>query len=126
MMKHSWPSTLVVRRISLKGQTPKCLHVRQESVCPHITDIDRAFLPFQTLAACKRYLQKWLELLAFPMAIFGYDYVSTAVEHLAAIRTRIIRSLDDPRLDMTLAEVDAHLAALFARSAQTGDPAPTA
>lgn len=61
------------------------------------------------------------------MVTFGHDHVSTdAAEHLVTIRARIIRSLDDPRPDMTLAEVDAHLAALFARAAQTGDPAPTA
>jgi antitoxin ParD1/3/4 len=41
-------------------------------------------------------------------------------ERLAAIRARIRRSLDDPRPDMTLEEVDAHLAALFARAEQEG------
>ena len=61
------------------------------------------------------------------MAIFGYDRVPTeAAEYLAAIRARIRRSLDDPRPDMTIAEVDAHLAALFARAAQIGDPVPSA
>jgi hypothetical protein len=34
-------------------------------------------------------LQKWLELLAFRMVIFGYDHVSTdAAEYLVAIRAR--------------------------------------
>ena len=41
-------------------------------------------------------------------------------ERLDAVRTRIRRSLDDPRPDMTLAEVDAHLEALFARAEQAG------
>jgi antitoxin ParD1/3/4 len=41
-------------------------------------------------------------------------------ERLNAIRARIRRSLDDPRPDMTLAEVDAHLDALFARAEQAG------
>jgi antitoxin ParD1/3/4 len=67
-------------------------------------------------------LQKWLELLAFRMAIFGNARASTeAADYLVAIRARIRRSLDDPRPDMTLAEVDAHLAALFARAARAGD-----
>jgi hypothetical protein len=35
----------------------------------------------------------------------------------APIRARIRRSLDDPRPDVTLAEVDAHLAAHFTRAA---------
>jgi antitoxin ParD1/3/4 len=35
-------------------------------------------------------------------------------ERLNAIRTRIRRSLDDPRPDMTLEEVDASLEAMFA------------
>lgn len=37
------------------------------------------------------------------------------VEHLNAIRARIRRSLDDPRPDLTLEEVDAALDAAFAR-----------
>jgi antitoxin ParD1/3/4 len=41
-------------------------------------------------------------------------------ERLTAIRARIRRSLDDPRPDMTLEEVDAHLATLFARAEQAG------
>jgi hypothetical protein len=60
------------------------------------------------------------------MAIFGYDHIPTDAENLVLIRARIRRSLDDPRPDMTLAEVDAHLAALFARATQTGDPTPSA
>jgi hypothetical protein len=65
-------------------------------------------------------LQNQLELLASRMTIFGNARASTeAAEYLAAIRARIRRSLDDPRPDMALAEVDSHLAALFARAAQT-------
>jgi hypothetical protein len=61
------------------------------------------------------------------MAIFGYDLLSTdAAEHLVAIRARIRRSLDDPQPDMTLAEVDAHLAALFTRAAQPSNQTPSA
>jgi antitoxin ParD1/3/4 len=61
------------------------------------------------------------------MAIFCYDHVSTdAAEHLVSIRARIRRSLDVPRPDMTLDQVDAHLAAHFARAAQADDPAPSA
>ena len=57
-------------------------------------DIDQMPLGFQTLAACKKYLQKWLELLAFHIVTFGYDRASTdAAEHLAAIRARIRHSL---------------------------------
>lgn len=37
-------------------------------------------------------------------------------ERLALIRIRIRRSLDDPRPNLTLAEVDAHLDAAFARA----------
>jgi hypothetical protein len=67
-----------------------------------------------------------LELVEFLMAILRYDHPSTAAaEHLDTIRSRIRRSLDDPRPNMTLAEVDAHLAAHFARvqTAQARDPA---
>jgi antitoxin ParD1/3/4 len=35
---------------------------------------------------------------------------------LAVIRARIRRSLDDPRANMTLAEIDAQVDALFARA----------
>jgi antitoxin ParD1/3/4 len=53
------------------------------------------------------------------MAIFGYDRISTeAAEYLAAIRARIRHSLDDPHPDMTLEEVDAHLASVFTRAEQ--------
>jgi len=45
---------------------------------------------------------------------------------IASILARIRRSLDDPRPDMTLAEVDAHLTALFARASQTGNQTPSA
>jgi hypothetical protein len=58
------------------------------------------------------------------MTILGENRVPT--EYLTAIRARIRRSLDDPRPDMTLAEVDAHLAAVFARAAQTRDHTPPA
>jgi antitoxin ParD1/3/4 len=45
-----------------------------------------------------------------------------AAEDLVAIRARIRRSLDDPRPDMTLVEeVDALLAAAFARAQQAGN-----
>jgi antitoxin ParD1/3/4 len=44
-------------------------------------------------------------------------------ERLAAMRARIRRSLDDPRPDMSLLEVDAHLAALFERAEQAGGDA---
>ena len=37
-------------------------------------------------------------------------------DRLAVVRARIRRSLDDPRPNMTLGEVDAALDALFARS----------
>jgi len=61
------------------------------------------------------------------MAIFGLASASTKDDDcLVAICARIRRSLDDPRSDITLEEVDAHLAAVFARAAQTGDPAPFA
>ncbi|MGO9004739.1 MAG: type II toxin-antitoxin system ParD family antitoxin [Beijerinckiaceae bacterium] len=42
------------------------------------------------------------------------------VERLNAIRARIRRSLDDPRPDMTLEEVDASLEALFADADNAG------
>ena len=41
-------------------------------------------------------------------------------ERLNVIRARIRRSLDDPRPDLTLEEVDAHLEAVFARAEQAG------
>jgi antitoxin ParD1/3/4 len=41
-------------------------------------------------------------------------------ERLNVIRARIRRSLDDPRPDLTLEEVDAHLEAVFTRAKQTG------
>lgn len=44
-------------------------------------------------------------------------------EHLVAIRARIRRSLDDPRADLSAKEVDAHLAALFARAERGDAPA---
>ena len=42
--------------------------------------------------------------------------IQVDAERLALIRTRIRRSLDDPRPSLTLAEVDAHLDAAFARA----------
>jgi antitoxin ParD1/3/4 len=45
---------------------------------------------------------------------------SEDAERLNAVRDRIRRSLEDPRPDMSLDEVDAHLDALFARAEQTG------
>jgi hypothetical protein len=55
----------------------------------------------------------------FCRAIFGYDRVSTeTAAYLVAIRARIRRSLEDPRPDMMLAEVDAYLAAVFMRAGQ--------
>lgn len=41
-------------------------------------------------------------------------------EHLEAIRARIRRSLDDPRPNVTIEDVDAHLDALFTRAKQSG------
>jgi antitoxin ParD1/3/4 len=59
------------------------------------------------------------------MAIFGYARVSTDdAECLSAVRARIRRSLDDPRPDMTLEEVDAHLAAAFTRAEQADRSTP--
>lgn len=45
------------------------------------------------------------------------------VEQLSLIRNRIRRSLDDPRSDVTIEEVDAHLDALFAAPKPAGDRA---
>jgi hypothetical protein len=100
---------------------------RQHRAAPISCQLEIALLGItsskrERLAACKRRLQKWRELLAFHMTIFGSASASTKdSDCLVAIRARIRRSLDDPRPDMTIAEVDAHLAALFARAAQTGD-----
>jgi antitoxin ParD1/3/4 len=41
-------------------------------------------------------------------------------ERLHVLRTRIRRSLDDPRANLSLAEIDAQLAALFARAERAG------
>jgi len=58
------------------------------------------------------------------MAIF--DRISIKRDYLVAIRARIRRSLEDPRPDMKLAEVDAHLAAHFARASQASGHTPSA
>ncbi len=41
-------------------------------------------------------------------------------EHLEAIRARIRRSLDDPRPNVTIEDVDAQLDTLFTRAKQSG------
>jgi antitoxin ParD1/3/4 len=44
--------------------------------------------------------------------------------HLKAIRTRIRRSIDDPRPNMTEKGADAHFKALFARAAKVKTTGP--
>jgi hypothetical protein len=48
-----------------------------------------------------------------PYALSRQDH---ADERLAVMRARIRASLDDPRSDLTLAEVDAHTATLVAKA----------
>jgi hypothetical protein len=48
-----------------------------------------------------------------PYALSRQDH---ADERLAVTRARIRASLDDPRSDLTLAEVDAHIATLVAKA----------
>jgi antitoxin ParD1/3/4 len=45
-------------------------------------------------------------------------------EVLSAIRARVHRSLEDPRPNLTLAEVDARLDAMFARAEKESGDAP--